>query len=128
MGYPLGHMGFSQDELDLIDRTQEVEIETSAPDGATHRTIIWVVVAGDSVFIRSYRGATARWYREARANPSVALHVDGQRLPATAVRAADPDSIERTSAGILQKYAGDPAAAAMVRPELLDLTLRLERT
>ena len=121
-------MGFSQDELDLMDRTQEVEIETSAPDGATHRTIIWVVVAGDSVLIRSYRGANARWYREALANPSVALHVDGQRLPATAVLAADPDSIEATSAGILRKYAGDPAAAAMVRPELLDLTLRLERT
>jgi hypothetical protein len=121
-------MGFSQDELDLIDRTEEVEIETSATDGATHRTVIWAVVDGDSVFIRSYRGPDARWYREALANPSVALHVGGQRLPATAVPAADPDSIERTSAGILRKYSGDPAAAAMVRPALLDLTLRLERT
>ena len=121
-------MGFSQNELDLIDRTQEIEIETSAADGATHRTIIWVVVDGDAVFIRSYRGAHARWYREALGVPSVALHVDGQRLPATAVLAADLDSIERTSDGILQKYSGDPAAAAMVRPELLDLTLRLERT
>ena len=121
-------MGFSQDELDLIDRTQEVEIETSAPDGATHRTIIWAVVDGDSVFIRSYRGANARWYREALTHPSIALHVEGQRLPATAVLTADPDSIERTSAGILRKYSRDPAAAAMVRPELLDLTLRLDRT
>ncbi|HUP55654.1 MAG TPA: nitroreductase/quinone reductase family protein [Methylomirabilota bacterium] len=121
-------MGFSQDELDLIDRTKEVEIETSAPDGATHRTIIWVVVDRDSVFIRSYRGADARWYREALADPSVALHVDGQRLPATAVPATDADSIERTSAELLRKYAGDPATPRMVRPEVLDLTLRLERT
>ena len=121
-------MGFSQDELDLIDRTEEVEIETSGAGGATHRTIIWAVVDGDAVFIRSYRGPGARWYREALANPSVALHVGGQRLAMTAVHAADPDSIERTSAGILRKYAGDPAAKAMVRPQLLDLTLRLERT
>jgi hypothetical protein len=121
-------MGFSQDELDLIDRTEEVEIETSAPDGATHRTIIWAVVDGDAVFIRSYRGANARWYREALADPSVALHVGGQRLPATAVLATDPDSIERTSAGLLRKYAGDPATPRMVRPEVLPLTLRLERT
>jgi hypothetical protein len=121
-------MGYSQEELDLIDRTEEVEIETSATDGATHRTIIWAVVDGDSVFVRSYRGANARWYREALAIPSVALHVDGRRMTMSAVRAPDPESIERTSAGILRKYSGDPAAAAMVRPELLDLTLRLERT
>ena len=127
MGYPVD-MGYSQEELALIDRTEEVRIETSAGDGAVHRTIIWAVVDGDSVFVRSYRGANARWYREALSNPSVALHVDGRRLPTTAVPAPDPDSIERTSAGILRKYSGDPAAAAMVRPELLDLTLRLERT
>ena len=79
MGYP-SCMAYSQDELDLIDRTEEVEIETSGPSGDTHRTIIWAVVDGDSVFVRSYRGANARWYREASANPSVALHVDGRRL------------------------------------------------
>ena len=126
MGYP-STMGYSQDELDLIDRTQEVEIETSSPTGDTHRTIVWAVVDGDTVFIRSYRGANARWYREALADPSVALHVDGRRTPARAVPAHDPDSIERTSAGFLRKYPNDPATARMVRPEVLDLTFRLER-
>jgi hypothetical protein len=127
MGYPSG-MGFSQDELDLIDRTEEVEIETSAGDGAVHRTIIWAVVDGDSVFVRSYRGANARWYREALSNPSVALNVDGRRLPTTAVPAPDPDSIERTSAGFVRKYPHDPATPRMNRAEVLDLTFRLERT
>ena len=126
MGYPSG-MGYRDDELDLIDRTEEVEIETHDPEGAVHKTIIWAVVDDGAVFVRSYRGPQARWYREALADPSVALHVDGQRLPVTAVLADDPDSIERTSNGILRKYAGDPAAKSMVRPELLDLTLRLER-
>jgi hypothetical protein len=120
-------MGYSQAELDLIDRTEEVEIETTGADGAVHQTIIWAVVGDGDVFVRSYRGPDARWYREALANPSVGLHVDGQRIPATAVHASDPASIERTSSGILGKYAADPAAKAMVRPELLDLTLRLER-
>jgi hypothetical protein len=120
-------MGYSEAELDLIDRTEEVEIETSGAGGAVHRTVIWAVVDDEAVFIRSYKGPDARWYREALSNPSVALHVDGQRLPVRAVLAADPPSIERTSAGILRKYAGDPAAKSMVAPELLDLTLRLER-
>jgi hypothetical protein len=120
-------MGYSEAELDLIDRTEEVEIETNGAEGAVHRTVIWAVVDDGDVFIRSYRGPHARWYREALADPSVALHIDAQRLPARAVPASDPASIERTSAGILSKYAGDPAAQAMVRAELLDLTLRVER-
>lgn len=120
-------MGYSEAELDLIDRTEEVEIETSGAGGAVHKTVIWAVVDDGDVFIRSYRGPDARWYREALANPSVGLHVDGRRIPAAAVPASDPASIERTSSGILRKYAGDPAAKAMVRPELLDLTLRIER-
>lgn len=119
-------MAFTADELRLLDRTQEVEIETSTGDGPAHRTIIWTVVDGDAVFIRSYRGPNARWYREALANPSVALHVDGRRLAATAVPALDADAIERTSQGFLRKYRGDPAAPKMVRPELLPLTLRLD--
>lgn len=126
MGYPSG-MGYSEAELDLIDRTEEVEIETNGAEGAVHKTIIWAVVDDGEVFVRSYRGPDARWYREALADPSVALHVDGQRLPARAVPASDPASVERTSAEILSKYAGDPAAKSMVRPDLLDLTLRLER-
>ena len=126
MGYP-SDMGYSEAELDLIDRTEEVEIETDGAEGAVHKTVIWAVVDDGDVFVRSYRGPDARWYREALAHPSVALHVDGQRIPATAVVASDAASIERTSSGILRKYAGDPAAKSMVRPELLDLTLRLER-
>jgi hypothetical protein len=125
MGYPSG-MGYSQEELDLIDRTDEVEIETAGDAGVSHRVIIWAVVDGDAVFVRSYRGARARWYREALSNPSVALHVDGRRLPATAVPATDPGSIERTSAGYLRKYPNDPATARMIRPEVLDLTFRLD--
>ena len=119
-------MSFSREELDLIDRTDEVEIETQAPDGPVHRTIIWAVVDDERVFIRTYRGPASRWYREAQANPAVALHVDGRRLTATAIPADDPDSIQRTTDGFLRKYPDDPATTAMIRPEVLDTTLRLE--
>ncbi|MGH2473759.1 MAG: nitroreductase/quinone reductase family protein [Candidatus Limnocylindrales bacterium] len=119
-------MAFSDDDLDRIDRTEEVEIETVASDGAVHRTVIWAIVDDGSVYVRSYRGPDARWYREALANPAVALHVDGRRLPATAIPATDPASIERTSQGLVRKYHDDPATPRMIRPEVLELTLRLE--
>jgi hypothetical protein len=119
-------MPFSTEDLERIDRAEEVDIETSQPDGPAHRTTIWVVVDGDQVFIRSYVGANARWYLEATANPSVALWVAGTRLAATATLAADADSIARTSAGLERKYAADPATPRMVRAEVLPLTLRLD--
>ena len=76
--------------------------------------------------MRTYKGPKSRWYRDAQANSAVAIHVDGKRLAATAIPATDPDAIERTSAGFLRKYASDPAAKAMVGPDVLETTLRLE--
>ena len=121
-------MSFATDDLQRLAAAEEIEIETQAPDGPVHRTTIWVVADGEDAFIRSYRGPGARWYREALANPAVALHVDGRRLSATAIPATDPDSIERVSAGFWAKYPKDPATKAMVAPEVLDTTLRLEPT
>ena len=120
-------MAFDRTDLDAIDRAKEIRIETAAaPDAERHRTIIWIVVDGDDVFIRSWRGATARWFREATANPEVAIHVGERRLAARAVPATDPDSVARTSKGLEAKYAGDPATPSMVREEILATTLRLE--
>jgi hypothetical protein len=118
-------MSFEQPDRDRLAAAEEVEIETQAPDGAAHRATIWVVVDGDEAYVRSYRGPSARWYREAVANPAVALHVDGRRLPATAISATDPDSVERVSAGFRSKYRGDPSAEPMAT-QYLETTLRLE--
>jgi hypothetical protein len=119
-------MSFSTEDLDLLDATQEIEIETQAPDKAARKTVIWVVVDDNEVFVRTYLGAGSRWFRDVEANPAVAIHVGGKRIPATAIPATDPDAVERTSAGFLRKYAGDPAAKVMVKPDILDTTLRLE--
>ena len=119
-------MAFNDEILDLIDRTEEVEIQTSMVGGETHRTIIWAVVDGGEVLIRSYIGPKARWYLEATVNPDVVLHVDGRAVPARVVHASDPDSIARASAAFARKYAGDPATPRLNRPEVLPLTLRLD--
>ncbi len=125
LGYPVA-MGFSEADLELIDRTEEIRIGTSIDGADVHRTIIWAVVDDGTVFVRSYVGASARWYREAIANPDVTIHVGDRSLPARATLAADPDSIDRTSRALVRKYSDDPATPRMNRPEVLDLTLRLD--
>jgi hypothetical protein len=120
-------VSFSGEDLAAIDAAEEVRIETQAPAGDVHRTIIWIMVDDGEVFVRSVDGEKGRWYREAKANPAVAVHVDGRRLPATAIPADDPDSIERVSAALNRKYARHGASlTSMLQPHNFATTLRLE--
>jgi hypothetical protein len=112
--------------LDLLAAVEEVEIETRAsPMAPRHRVIIWVVVDGGEVFVRSVRGTRGRWYREIRSNPLGALHADGAVIPVRAVPAADAPSIARCSRALARKYAGDPSLGSMLVPDVLGTTLRL---
>ena len=123
----LAPMSFSGEDLSAIDAAEEVRIETQAPGGDVHRTIIWIMVDDAEVFVRSVNGEDGRWYREAKANPAVAIHVNGKRLPATAIAADDPDSIERVSAALKVKYANDGASLrSMLQAHNFATTLRLE--
>src|SRR4029079_4209923 len=93
-------MSFSGEDLEAIDAAEEVRIETQAPGGATHTTIIWIVRDDSEVFVLSVNGEDGRWYQEAKANPAVAIHVDRKRLPATAIPADAPDSLDRATAAL----------------------------
>jgi hypothetical protein len=108
--------------LDQIASAREVLIETG--DGEK-TTIIWVVVDDGAVFVRSFRGEAGRWYRQALANPEVALIVGDDRYHFTASPATDADSVRRTSDGIRLKYGKGRSVDAMVLPEVLDTTLLL---
>ena len=119
-------MPFDRDTLELLATTREVRIETRRPDGPMHSAIIWVVVDGEDVFVRSWLGERARWYRETVANPAVTIIAGDRRLPAVAAPATDADSIRRCSDGFLAKYRKSKSAQSMVAVDILDTTLRLE--
>jgi hypothetical protein len=112
---------------DQIEAAQEVDIETRrSHDAPVHRTTIWAVVEDGDVYVRSYRGGAGRWYREITANPAALLHVGDDAIPVRGIAAADPDSVERASAGYRRKYAGSSSMPSMLRDEILDTTIRLE--
>ena len=119
-------MPFAPEVLDTLARTKEIRIETSRPDGQVHSAIIWVVVDGEDVFVRSWHGERGRWYREAVANPEVTIVRGDQRLRALAIAATDAASIRRCSDGFLTKYRKSKSALMMLADEILETTLRLE--
>ncbi|HEX2625898.1 MAG TPA: DUF2255 family protein [Candidatus Limnocylindrales bacterium] len=118
-------MTFEQADLTAIAQAEEVRIETHGADGTTHRTIIWIVEHDGELYIRSVNGPSARWYREATADTSVALLVGDRRYEAQLVPATDPASIEACSAGLKAKYRGDHSLGSMLEADTLPTTLRV---
>ena len=119
---------FDTETLGLLDETEEVRIETRRDEDAPeHRTIIWVVVTGGEVFVRSVRGPKGRWYQEISAYPEGALHAGDTRIPVRAAPATAGATVDAVSAAFRSKYQqSSPASTeAMVRPETLPTTLKL---
>jgi len=119
-------MPFDSETLDLLARTKEVRIETSRQGGPVHSAIIWIVVDGQDVFIRSFRGERGRWYRETLANPQVTIAAGDRRIEATAVSATDAESVQRCSEGFQLKYPKSKSTPMMLADDILDTTLRLD--
>lgn len=118
---------FDRPTLHLLDRAREVDIETIKPNGMPRRSTVWLIVDGDDVFVRSWRGDRAHWYQSALDLPEqVTLHAGGRAFPVRVVWSPDDESVDRCSRGLERKYAGDPAVGSMVRPAVLGTTLRLE--
>ena len=58
---------WTNDELTRIGSAEELEIAARRSDGSLRRAVpIWVVRVGDDLYVRSWRGANGRWFRDAR--------------------------------------------------------------
>src|SRR6516162_3925633 len=79
---------FDADTLRALRDVREAAICTEQhPKSAV---IIWVVVADDEVFVRSWRGSKGRWYRDLAAGGPAMLEFAGRRLAVRAIPASDP--------------------------------------
>ena len=78
-------MTFEESDLDRLASAKEIRVETRSQAGEVHKTIVWPLVRDGVVYLRSYKGPGGRWYREALAEPEIALLFDSRRLPPRAV-------------------------------------------
>jgi hypothetical protein len=120
---------WTADELDRIGASDELQITTDRPDGSSRRwTPIWVVRAGDDLYVRSYRGADGAWYRHATRDGHGRVRAGGLdhevtfTEPPTSTREAVDDAYRA-------KYAryGDTYLRPMLDAPATAATLRLVR-
>lgn len=119
--------GFSEVVLKKLDETKEVDIETRSADGKLHSVVIWIVVVAGVPYVRSVRGPKGRWFRELMARREGALKVGRVRYPVRPTLVADEATNELVGQAIRTKYkTSEASVVAMVRPEVLATTARLE--
>lgn len=59
--------GWTQDDLALIDAQDEIQVTSRRGDGSLRPFVtIWIVRAGDHLYVRSAYGPDNGWYRRAR--------------------------------------------------------------
>ncbi len=115
---------FDGETLGELRDLQEVFIRTEKhPKKAI---VIWVAVADDEVFVRSWLGARGRWYRDLAAGGPATLEFADRRLAVQAIPTSDPAAVARATNEILRKYQRSSHAQEMVRPEILPTTMLLE--
>ena len=101
------------------------EVLMHAP-GAKRGVIIWIVSVGTELFVRSFLGPAAAWYKSVLAKGEATLEHDRRKVPVRVTLVTDRATIDAVSQAYLAKYASSSYAPKMVRDEILQTTLKLQ--
>lgn len=95
-------------DLDRIGTAEEMDIAPLRPDGSLRPYVtIWMVRAGDELYVRSAHGPENGWFRRARAAGAGRIRVAGVEDDVTFADAADGPHAA-IDAAYRQKYAAHP--------------------
>ncbi|NKY39133.1 DUF2255 family protein [Cellulomonas septica] len=120
--------GWTPDELAVVGSTDELRVASYRPDGTLRPGVtIWVVRAGDDVYIRSAYGPGNGWFRRAQASGTGRVQVGGLEKEVTFAAPA-PDVHPALDAAYHAKYDryGARIVNTVVGPSVVDVTLRLD--
>jgi hypothetical protein len=117
---------WTSDELARVGEAEELTVQPLRADGRAGRAVpIWVVRAGDELYVRSWRGDAGAWYRAAKARRQGHISAGGIERD-VAFAEADDAANDAVDAGYLNKYARYPSyVQPMVTAEARATTLRL---
>lgn len=121
-------LGWSADELLRLDAAGELEIAVRRPDGSLRRSLpIWVVCAGDEVYVRSWHRRDTGWFGAAVRSTRARVRVPGLEAEVVVedVGATSPRVTADVDAAYRAKYGA--GAGSMVTPAAAETTLRLAK-
>ena len=119
---------WTSDELNKIGAAEELRIASLRRDGTLRNPVtIWVVRVGDDLYVRSWRGRTAAWYRGTQVRHEGRIWAGGVEKDVTFVEEADADLNDQIDAAYRTKYRryGAQYVNPMVAPEARAATIKL---
>ncbi|MBF6614411.1 MAG: DUF2255 family protein [Chloroflexi bacterium] len=118
---------WTNDDLNKIGAAEELQLASSRPDSTLRPYVkMWVVRAGDELYVRSAYGANNPWFRRAKASGVGRIRAGGQEWDVTFAEAA-PDVHAAIDAAYHSKYDryGPRIVGSIVGPDVEAVTIRL---
>ncbi|QIN83526.1 DUF2255 family protein [Rubrobacter tropicus] len=115
------------DELDGIGAAEELRLASLRPDGTPRPYVtMWVVRAGDDLYVRSAYGPDNPWFRRAKASGAGRIRAGGLERD-VAFAEADPGAHAAIDAAYHAKYDryGPEIVGTVVGPDAEAVTIRL---
>jgi hypothetical protein len=118
---------WTEEELDRISDATELQLTSVSENGSLRPYVtMWVVRAGDNVYVRSAGGPDRPWYRRAKASGAGRIRAGGVERDVTFAQAAT-DAHTDIDAGYHAKYDryGPSIVNSVVGPAAHQVTVRL---
>lgn len=118
---------WTADELSRIGGAEELQVASTREDRTLRPFVtIWVVRAGDDIYVRSAYGADNPWFRRAQASGTGRIRAGGIERSVT-FGAPAPDAHSGIDAAYHAKYDrhGPRVVGTVVGPKTVDTTFRL---
>ncbi|WP_191413808.1 DUF2255 family protein [Salinibacterium sp. ZJ450] len=118
---------WTTDELDRIGRAEELKLASLRPDGSLRPYVtMWVVRAGDDLYVRSAYGPDNPWYVRARASGAGRIRAGGVERDVSFADAAGGvhPAIDAAYHAKYDRY-GASTVGSMVGDRIAPLTIRL---
>jgi hypothetical protein len=118
---------WTNDELDRIAAADELQLASLRPDGTLRNPVtIWVVRHGDDLYVRSYKGPDAAWFRGTQVRHEGRIQAGGVAKDVTFAD-ADHDLDGQIDAAYRGKYRRYSASFVdpMLSPQARSTTIKL---
>ncbi|MCF2129139.1 DUF2255 family protein [Strepomyces sp. STD 3.1] len=95
---------WNDSDLTSIGTAEELDLESERADGSLRAPVtMWVVQAGDQLYVRSVKGVDGPWYRGTRTRHQGRIEAGGVRADVT-FQDAEPGEYADVDAAYRQKY------------------------
>ncbi len=118
---------WTNDELDKIGTAEELKIAPRRNDGTLGKPVtIWVVRHGDDLYVRSYKGLGAAWFRGVQERHEGHIQAGGVERNVAFVEEIDPGINDQIDAVYHTKYRRSASyVPPMITPEARATTIKL---